>query len=106
MNEDIAGEAARLRRRLEVARDRLDAILAGAGDRVGAGVAAVGAGPGEGIARIDDDDEIRALLQPAAARIARLVELTEAFADGTLPEASTGDAVRAVAGTQPHRRPR
>ena len=105
MNEDVVGEAARLRRRLEVARDRLDAILAGAGDRVGAGVTAVGAGPGGGVARIDDD-EIRALLRPAAARIALLVELTEAFADGTLPEESAGDEVRAVAGTQPIRRPR
>ena len=106
MNEDVVGEAARLRRRLEVARDRLDAILAGAGDRGGVSVAAVGAGSGGGVTRLDDDDEIRALLQPAAARIARLVELTEAFADGTLPEESAGDEVRAVAGTQPIRRPR
>ena len=108
-NEDVRGEAARLRRRLKVARGRLDAVLhAGAqpgtsrvGDAAGGDAGARG-----GLARIDDDDEVRALLRPAADRIARLLELTDGLADGTLSEASAGDAARAVADTQPFRRPR
>lgn len=59
-----------------------------------------------GLARIDDDDEVRALLRPASDRIARLLALTDGLADGTLSEASAGDAARAVADTQPFRRPR
>lgn len=107
-NEDVRGEAARLRRRLGVARGRLDAVLhAGAqpgtsrvGDAAGGDAGARG-----GLARIDDD-EVRALLRPASDRIARLLELTDGLADGTLSESSAGDAARAVADTQPFRRPR
>lgn len=108
-NEDVRGEAARLRRRLGVARGRLDAVLH-AGDQPGTsrvGDAAGGdTGARGGLARIDDDDEVRALLRPASDRIARLLELTDGLADGTLSEASAGDAARAVADTQPFRRPR
>ncbi|WP_168169056.1 hypothetical protein, partial [Dietzia sp. HMSC21D01] len=50
-----------------------------------------------------DDDEVRALLSPAADRIARLTEIAGALADGTLSEASAGEAARAVAASQPHR---
>ncbi|MCT1433457.1 hypothetical protein [Dietzia maris] len=108
-NEDVRGEAARLRRRLKVARGRLDAVLH-AGDQPGTsrvGDAAGGdTGARGGLARIDDDDEVRALLRPAADRIARLLELTDGLADGTLSEASAGDAARAVTDAQPFRRPR
>lgn len=108
-NEDVRGEAARLRRRLKLARGRLDAVLH-AGDQPGTsrvGDAAGGdTGARGGLARIDDDDEVRALLRPASDRIARLLELTDGLADGTLSEASAGDAARAVADTQPFRRPR
>ncbi len=108
-NEDVRGEAARLRRRLGVARGRLDAVLH-AGDQPGTsrvGDAAGGdAGARGGLARIDDDDEFRALLRPASDRIARLLELTDGLADGTLSEAAVRDAARAVADTQPFRRPR
>lgn len=112
MNEDVRGEAARLQRRLGVAGDHLAAILDGVGDEVGEGVAGARGGVARGgvarggVTRIDDDDEVRALLRPAAARITRLLELTGALADGTLSEASAGDAARAVADTQPYRRPR
>ncbi|WP_314037140.1 hypothetical protein [Dietzia sp. CH92] len=90
----VRGEAARLLRRLEGARGHLDR----ARDRRGSG-AAEGSG-------VDDDDEVRALLGPAAARIARLAELTGALADGTLTEDAAGTAARAVADSQPHRRSR
>lgn len=89
----VRGEAARLLRRLEGARGHLDR----ARDRRG-----VGAAEGSGV----DDDEVRALLGPAAARIARLAELTGALADGTLTEDAAGTAARAVADSQPHRRSR
>ena len=108
-NEDVRGEAARLRRRLGVARGRLDALLQAAGDPGTGGVGDAAGGDSAargGLARIDDDDEVRALLRPAADRIARLLELTDGLADGTLSEASAGDAARAVADTQPFRRPR
>lgn len=107
-NEDVRGEAARLRRRLGVARGRLDALLQAAGDPGTGGVGDAAGGDSAargGLARIDDD-EVRALLRPAADRIARLLELTDGLADGTLSEASAGDAARAVADTQPFRRPR
>lgn len=108
-NEDVRGEAARLRRRLGVARGRLDAVLHAGGHpgtgRVGDAAGGV-AGARGGLARIDDDDEVRALLRPASDRIARLLELTDGLAEGTLSEASVGDAARAVADTQPFRRPR
>ena len=84
------GEAARLLRRLEGARDHRDRTR---GERVSD---AAGADRG-------DDDEVRALLGPAADRIARLAELAGALADGTLTEASAGEAARAVATSQPHR---
>lgn len=108
-NEDVRGEAARLRRRLGVARGRLDALLQAAGDPGTGGVGDAAGGDSAargGLARIDDDDEVRALLRPASDRIARLLELTDGLADGTLSEASAGDAARAVADTQPFRRPR
>lgn len=108
-NEDVRGEAARLRRRLGVARGRLDALLQAAGDPGTGGVGdAAGGGTGArgGLARIDDDDEVRALLRPASDRIARLLELTDGLAEGTLSEAAVRDAARAVADTQPFRRPR
>lgn len=98
MNEDVRGEAARLQRRLGVASDHLAAILDGVGEGA--------AGARGGVARIDDDDEVRALLRPAADRITRLLELTGALADGTLSGASAGDSARAVADDQPFRRPR
>jgi hypothetical protein len=107
-NEDVRGEAARLRRRLGVARGRLDAVLH-AGDDPGTGRvgdAAGGVAGARGVSRIDDDDEVRALLRPASDRIARLLELTDGFAEGTLSEAAVRDAARAVADTQPFRRPR
>ncbi|WP_131885818.1 hypothetical protein [Dietzia cinnamea] len=88
--EAVRGEAARLLRRLEVARDRLD--------RARSERASDAAGVDRG-----DDDEVRALLGPAADRIARLAELAGALADGTLTEASAGEAARAVATSQPHR---
>lgn len=88
--EAVHGEAARLLRRLEVARDHLDRTR---GERVSD---AAGADRG-------DDDEVRALLGPAADRIARLTEIAGALADGTLTEASAGEAARAVATSQPHR---
>lgn len=105
MGEDVRGEAARLRHRLEVARGRLDAVLEhGGGD--GRGAAPADAGAGVGVARIDDDDEVRSLLRPAADRIACLLELAGALADGTLSEMSAGESARAVADAQPFRRPR
>lgn len=91
--EAVCGEAARLVRRLEVARDRLGRAR---GER-----ASDAAGADRG-----DDDEVRALLGPAADRIARLAELAGALADGSLTEASAGEAARAVATSQPHRRVR
>lgn len=93
MDDAVRGEAARLLRRLEGARGHLDR----ARDRRGSGAAG-----GSGV----DDDEVRALLGPAAARIARLAELTGALADGTLTEDAAGTAARAVADSQPHRRAR
>ena len=56
--------------------------------------------------RIDDDDELRDLLNPAIDRVTRLVSLARSLADGTLPEESAGEAARAIAATQPARRPR
>ena len=88
--EAVRGEAARLVRRLEVARDRLGRAR---GER-----ASDAAGVDRG-----DDDEVRALLGPAADRIARLAELAGALADGSLTEASAGEAARAVATSHPHR---
>ncbi len=86
----MRGEAARLLRRLEVAGARLDRARGGhASDTAGA--------------ERGDDDEVRALLSPAADRIARLAEIAGALADGTLTEASAGEAARAVAASQPHR---
>ena len=108
-NEDVRGEAARLRRRLGVARGRLDALLQAAGDPGTGGVGDAAGGDSAargGLARIDDDDEVRALLRPAADRIARLLALTDGLAAGTLSEAAVRDAARAVADTQPFRRPR
>ncbi|WP_256821055.1 hypothetical protein [Dietzia sp. Die43] len=107
-NEDVRGEAARLRRRLGVARGRLDAVLH-AGDDPGTGEVGDAAGGdtgARGVSRIDDDDEVRALLRPASDRIARLLELADGLAEGTLSEAAVRDAARAVADTQPFRRPR
>ena len=88
--EAARAEAVRLLRRLEVASDRLD--------RARSERASDAAGVDRG-----DDDEVRALLGPAADRIARLAELAGALADGTLSEASAGEAARAVAASQPHR---
>jgi len=88
--EAARAEAVRLLRRLEVASDRLD--------RARSERASDAAGVDRG-----DDDEVRALLGPAADRIARLAELAGALADGTLTEASAGEAARAVATSQPHR---
>ena len=107
-NEDVRGEAARLRRRLGVARGRLDTVLHSAGDPGTGGVGDAGgdAGARGGLARIDDDDEVRALLRPAADRIARLLELTDGLAEGTLSEAAVRDAARVVTDSQPFRRPR
>ncbi|MDX2357068.1 hypothetical protein [Dietzia sp. PP-33] len=82
---DVRGEAARLAVRLEVARERLDAARR----------------PG-----IDDDDEVRALLGPAADRIARLHGIARELADGTTPDASAATAASELAATQPTRRPR
>lgn len=82
MSEEVRGEAARLVRRLEVARERLVAV------------------PGF------DDDETCDLLTPAADRVARLHELARALANGALSEESAEEAVRALTATQPVRRPR
>ena len=68
--------------------------------------AGVYAGARGGLARIDDDDEFRALLRPASDRIPRLLELADGLAEGTLSEAAVRHAARAVADTQPFRRPR
>ncbi|MFL0579990.1 hypothetical protein [Dietzia sp. 179-F 9C3 NHS] len=110
----VRGEAARLSRRLAVARERLAAApsprAAGAPARVPTRANAQsargsdGAGPG---ARVEGaDDEVRALLHPAGDRLARLAALVEALAGGELSEEAAAEAARAVSADQPVRRPR
>lgn len=119
----VRGEAARLSRRLAVARERLAAAAspraagapasprgAGAPARVPTRANAQsargsdGAGPG---ARVDGaDDEVRALLHPALDRLARLAALAEALAGGELSEEAAAEAARAVSADQLVRRPR
>lgn len=102
---DVRGEAARLETRLAVARGRLDALMS---PRPRSACAA----PRAGVARFDDDDnshivpDLRQLLSPAASRVARLLELAGSLADGTQTDAEIAEAARALADTQPHRRPR
>lgn len=88
--EAVRDEAARLARRLDVAGRLLDEARP----------------PRHQPTRIDDDDELRDLLNPAIDRVTRLVSLARSLADGTLPEESAGEAARAIAATQPARRPR
>ena len=90
---EVRGEAARLARRLEAAGQRLDAARTGGSERTATTI--------EGV-----DDEVRALLAPTANRIAELVELARALADGTLSDESAEEAARAIAATHPSRRPR
>ncbi|MFN3601030.1 MAG: hypothetical protein ACK4UY_06550 [Dietzia sp.] len=102
---DVRGEADRLVRRLELARARLDAVLdprdpATPPPQPGARGGSVASRPGI------DDDEVRTLLTPAIARVTRLTDVARSLADGTASEASAAQAVRALAGTQPTRRPR
>lgn len=104
---EVPGEAARLVRRLETAGRHLDAARttrsapASPQDQLPRDLP-----PREG-ARIDDvDDEVRALLIPAAERLADLVALARALADGTLPDEAAATAANAIAATQPARRPR
>ncbi|MCD2262792.1 hypothetical protein K3888_08765 [Dietzia aurantiaca] len=103
--DEARAEAARLRDRLGVASARLEALLApGDGSAPGEGAA-----QRRGVARFDDDainSELRSLLAPAAARVARLLELAASVADGALTEESATRAARAIAAEQPHRRPR
>ena len=108
----VRGEAHRLTRRLESARERLDAALAPraplpARPPRGAEREAT-SGPGAGRARIDDvdDDEVLPLLTPAVDRIARLAEAARALADASLTEEAAERAVREIRDTQPSRRPR
>lgn len=75
-SSEVRAEAGRLASRLEVARTRLD------------------------------DDEVRDLLAPALARVARLHDIARSLADGTTSDAAAARAVRDVADTQPTRRPR
>ena len=125
--EVVRGEAARTVRRLEEALRRLEAARApqppspqppspqpsSPQPRVSGAPApdisradAPGA-RGSGVRRIDgDDDELRDLLDPAIDRVARVIELARALADGRLSEESADEAARAVAAGQPFRRPR
>lgn len=96
--EGAGREAARLEARLARARDRLHAIVPPQ--------PSVDGSVRSGVARIDDDDELRELLRPAASRVAHLVDLAGSLADGRLSDESAAEAARAIAGTQPHRRPR
>lgn len=99
MSEEVRGEAARLVQRLAVARERLDAVLAPRAAEV------TTAGSANERTRIDDD-EARVLLTPTADRVARLLGLARALADGTLSDESAAEAVRDLTATQPVRRPR
>lgn len=93
--EAVRDEAARLARRLDVAGRLLDEARPPRHQP-----------PRHQPPRIDDDDELRDLLNPAIDRVTRLVSLARSLADGTLPEESAGEAARAIAATQPARRPR
>lgn len=75
-SSEVRAEAGRLASRLEVARTRLD------------------------------DDEVRDLLAPALARVARLHDIARSLADGTTSEAAAARAVEELTDTQPTRRPR
>lgn len=93
---EVRGEAARLVRRLEAAEQR----LAEAHTPRGRGESA----PRRRINEVDD--EVRTLLAPASNRVAELVELARALADGSLSDESAERSARAIAATQPSRRPR
>ena len=88
--DNVRAEAARLRVRLAVAADRLDAVTAGRGD--------------------DNDDDVdpqlRALLHPCADRVSRLLTLAGSLADGAVTDSAIAEAARAIADEQPFRRPR
>ncbi|AWH94573.1 hypothetical protein [Dietzia psychralcaliphila] len=106
---EVRGEAARLVHRLELARTRLDAALDPRDPTPAPGsppppprAPAGGVATGPGL----DDDEVRTLLAPAVARVARLHEIARSLADGSASEESAAQAVRALADTQPNRRPR
>ncbi|MDV8002278.1 hypothetical protein [Rhodococcus sp. IEGM 1408] len=112
---EVRGEAARLARRLEAAEQRLDAARAPASPppprAAESEVRRVdGTDRTDGVDRIDRidqvDDEVRALLTPAANRVAELVELARALADGTVSDESADEAARTIAAAQPSRRPR
>lgn len=129
---EVRGEAARLVRRLEAAEQRLAeahtppapsqprATAASTheishADTAIARACAEGAAGGGGNAGDEDpprlrinevDDEVRALLAPASNRVAELVELARALADGSLSDESAEESARAIAATQPSRRPR
>lgn len=96
--DGVGGEAARSAGRLAAARDLLADLLPAEKP--------VGGSARVGVDRIDDDDELRALLRPAETRIARLADLAGSLAAGTLSDEDAADAARAVADAQPHRRPR
>ncbi|MFN3339491.1 MAG: hypothetical protein ACK40Z_07330 [Dietzia sp.] len=104
---DVRGEADRLVRRLELARARLDAALDPRDPAPGT-PPPQSLAPGGRVATRPgiDDDEVRTLLAPAVARVARLTEVARSLADGTTSEASAARAVTALADTQPTRRPR
>ena len=105
--DDVRAEAARLRARLEVASHRLDGAARRpdvAADRLDA-LTASGPRPGG-----DDDDDVdprlRALLHPTADRVSHLLELAGSLADGTMTDTAVAEAARAIAASQPVRRPR
>lgn len=105
---DVRGEADRLVRRLELARARLDAALDPREPAPAPGTAPPQPlAPGGRVStRTGIDDEVRALLAPAVARVARLHEIARSLADGTTSDASAAQAVWALADTQPTRRSR
>lgn len=128
-SDAVRGEAARLSRRLEVARGRLSTAASAARPptqahalpadtrvvRSASAESACVCGGGE----VDDDeettppqridgaaDEIRALLGPAQARLERLAELSRGLADGTLADDEAAATASALAEAHPSRRPR
>lgn len=107
--DDVRAEAARLRARLEVASHRLDGAARRpdvAADRLDA-LTAGGPRPGGDDDDNDDvDPRLRALLHPSADRVSHLIELAGSLADGTMTDTAVAEAARAIADSQPVRRPR
>lgn len=87
--DNVRAEAARLRVRLAVAADRLDAVTAGRSDD-----------------NDDVDPQLRAFLHPSADRVSRLLTLAGSLAEGAVTDSAIAEAARAIADEQPFRRPR